>query len=225
MTKNTLDAFDLYLDKLHWPIVAVRSRSKQPAFAGWQTTYRPWQHRRYLEKRPEANIGLLLGRMVDVEADSEEGNSVLEALLGDYPHMRYASHKSVHHLFINPFPALTRVVLHDVEFRANNHQSLLPPSIHPNGARYKWLRPTTWQLTELPQSLRKLCKSRYAREIKSVALVSIACPVCQQGFNLPRSLVLVEQKAFKMMEQPWHCNKCRRADLRQIRRFLRRTGV
>jgi hypothetical protein len=103
---------------------------------------------------------------MDVEGDSSEANEMLNELCEGFPHPRYKSSKSVHHLFRSPDPKITIAHYKKIEFRGRNHQSAVPPSQHENGKRYEWIE---WQdeIPEMPKPLKELLKISKIKKIKS----------------------------------------------------------
>lgn len=117
---------------------------------------------------PEANIGVKLGPesgIIDVECDSPEAERALSELFDhDFPITpTWLAHRGKHRLFrysdAIPGAASKAVVkFHGIEFRigggGNGAQSVLPPSVHPSGAQYRWLiDPATVDVALLPASV------------------------------------------------------------------------
>lgn len=158
-----LDYFDLYTQKLDWNVIAVKPNSKTPVFRKWNSGYRADWQRYFLESHDDYNIGILLGKVVDVEADDERADNLLNSLIGDMPHPQYRSTKSTHHLFLTPDYDLTRIVIQGIEFRGYRHQSLLPPSISPSGKKYEWLKKSTFPVMPMPRRLQNFYKKHVQR--------------------------------------------------------------
>lgn len=126
--------------------VRIARREKRPLGSAWQTkaTDNPSDVAAWL--RSGSNVGLLLGPMsgvVDVEYDTPEGREQLADFgLLDIPTPTWRSARGEHRLFMwEPWMPTTAVVHADaVEVRIGGRaaQSVLPPSIHPTGARYEW---------------------------------------------------------------------------------------
>jgi hypothetical protein len=153
-----LETFKLYTQKYKWRIVPLNPGNKWPIFQEWTLQYNEDIVKSYFEEHPECNMGLLTGGIVDVESDSESGNTFLDKMIGDYPHPKWKSTKSVHHLFKNPekYPrSLTRKTFQQkIEFRGFGHQSVLPPSTVAD-VKYDWLPGSIAIIPEMPKSLRK----------------------------------------------------------------------
>jgi len=148
------DFVEAYIGQGLKPIPLHRS-SKRPIGMGWNKDWSVERCREGFYVYPGANIGILLGDVVDVEGDDEEANATLQKLIGDYPHPTWRSSKSQHHLFLSPDPDLTRIVYQNIEFRGNGHQSVVPPSfVCETGATYQWLRGTKFPVPAMPGPLR-----------------------------------------------------------------------
>ncbi len=162
MTK--LDSLKVYTAKLGWNVIPVNENSKLPIGQKWnKVTWSIDDLLSMLTRRPNINIGLLLGDIVDVEADTPGANLMLDRILGDYPHPIYQSTKSKHHLFLTPDKNLTRFTTQHIEFRGLKHHSVLPPS-KINGIEYKWLY--SGPIPPMPKSLLKFfLKTRHKRKL------------------------------------------------------------
>ena len=112
--------FDKYVELGLKPI-PIYHNSKTPVASKWNENWSVKRWRPYFEES-EYNIGILLGDIIDVEGDSEEANDLLERMIDGCERPRFRSSKSVHNLFINPDPSLTRFVFNGIEFRAHKHQ-------------------------------------------------------------------------------------------------------
>jgi hypothetical protein len=109
-----------------------------------------------------ANVGLLLGPssgLVDVEFDSPEGLEALQAhgIAGIHT-PTWRSERGEHRLFRwspeLPATGWRKAGGLEVRIGGNPAQSVLPPSIHPSGSRYRWvIPPTDCAPAELPRSL------------------------------------------------------------------------
>ena len=91
------------------------------------------------------NVGILLGHsnLIDVEYDDNEGRQLLQDLgLLDIETPTWSSGRGEHRLFRlkGQLPQVGWRKFGGAEFRIGGKpaQSVLPPSIHPNGTRYSW---------------------------------------------------------------------------------------
>ncbi|MFO0824467.1 MAG: bifunctional DNA primase/polymerase [Gemmataceae bacterium] len=94
------------------------------------------------------NIAIVLSQsdMIDVECDSEEAEANLQAMFGgDVPRTpTYRSKRGHHRLFRRPsgLPDKAKLDLDGIEFRIAKKAALsvVPPSVHPDGPGYRWLK-------------------------------------------------------------------------------------
>ncbi len=210
-----LNFFDKY-DSYGWEIIPILPKSKIPFMKGWTLGYDKVRIRKYLELNPDSNIGLRLGNVIDVEADTKEANRLLDGLIPkDYAHPRYCSHKSVHHLFQTPSDSLTKMVVHGIEFRGHRHQSLLPPSQTVPGVEYTWIDDSL-PIPPLPDPLLKLY-NKYAKIAAKDGnwVVPVCCKCNRKSRPIHRSRYNKELIAFKTINKRWSCHKCRE-DIRTI---------
>lgn len=214
-----LDYFDIYINH-GWKIIPIRPRSKAPYFKSWNADYDKYRTREFIEEHPDCNLGLLLGEIVDLEADDKSANARLNRKIRDYPHPKYKSEKSVHHLFLTPDPELTRVVIKGIEYRGSMHQSVLPASVNKNGVKYSWLT-TNLVVPPMPVSLvdyynqqTKIRHSHYAK-----------CYQCEKDEPIHRKRHKEELEAFRQLGMRWECHKCRKVDVRDLCRKIRRGGT
>lgn len=222
--------FDRYTsDNIGFEVIPVLPRSKIPFWKGWNDAdYDRERVRRYLASHPDCNIGIRLGKIMDVEADDPKANRLLESLLpDDYPHPTYKSQKSVHHLFTAPDPESPRVVAHGIEFRGYKNQSLLPPSVNANGVEYKWL---TWAspIPDLPEALLNLYNKHRKIMVgaRSGVLLEPVCAKCgKKSRPIHHKRHRLEVMAFRSLGQRWQCHKCRVDDVRTICRKMKYAGL
>jgi hypothetical protein len=157
-----------------WPVVPLGERTKKPRIEqGWQdkplrdeesvTVY--WQ-----TVNLNSNIGLLLGPtsgLIDIECDNPEAEKEYQELWQGEPPVvpTWKSGRGYHRLFRWRPGLLAKTVFHagDIEVRVGNGggaQSVLPPSIHPSGAKYEWIvSPDEAEPGELPDEVaERLCE-------------------------------------------------------------------
>ena len=91
------------------------------------------------------NVGILLGHgnLIDVEYDDDAGRQLLASMgLLDIETPTWSSGRGEHRLFrlSDPLPERGWRKIGGAEFRLGGKpaQSVLPPSIHPNGSSYAW---------------------------------------------------------------------------------------
>jgi Bifunctional DNA primase/polymerase, N-terminal len=116
-----------------------------------------WWWRRW----PNANIGLLTGELADVlDIDGLAGRAALRrwaathGLRLDGPLARTGSGW---HYYLAPTGSGNRAgLLEHVDWRGVGGYAVAPPSRHASGSRYRWLRPLTSDLPEIPAPLQRL---------------------------------------------------------------------
>jgi hypothetical protein len=217
-----LNYFDAYV-RAGLKVIPLYARTKIPVGQAWNTD---WNHdwcRWSFGKYPESNIGILLGEIVDVEGDDEEANHLLWELVGDTPHPMYRSSKSVHHLFQNPDPTLTALRRNNIEFRANKHQSVLPPSRHDDGSEYQWLRGTKFPAPPMPEPLLDFYNLiKVKKPLLKPGHIRPWCTVCGRRKFINRKRYELEKEALDGLGYLWQCHNCREFDLRDMCRKLRK---
>lgn len=158
-------------------LVRLARREKRPLGAGWQhrSTDSIEEVEAWLSQG--SNVGLLLGPasgVIDVESDTAEGEELaraygLDRLDGAGLTPTWRSARGVHRLYRwEPWmPATATIDLGGLEVRIGGRsaQSVLPPSIHPSGAPYRWeVRPWVEAgevcVAELPAELAAMIQGR-----------------------------------------------------------------
>ena len=141
---NRISAAEKYISELGWWLVPVRGfgkKAKNPLFEGWPD-YRPDVESlaALFELDLSAGMGVNLGPsgLVDLEADSVEGEIVLDDLCQGLEFPWYQSRRSKHRLFqADDSIAYLGIASNKIEFRAGRHQSILPPSVI-DEIEYQW---------------------------------------------------------------------------------------
>lgn len=202
--------------------IALRPDTKVPIIKKWNTDWNEAEVRSVFKKFPNANIGILLGDIIDVEGDTPAANRRLLQLIGDYPHPSYRSRRSTHHLFRASGFKLRIAKDNGVEFRGCGHQSVVPCSIV-DGASYTWEH-WCYPIPVMPAKLRMYFRSvRNKRKtlVKS-GHMRLHCAECRQIKMLHKRRFALELTAFKELGLPWQCHNCRKVDLRPRCRTLKR---
>lgn len=120
---------------------------------------------------PDANIALVVGRgILVVDLDGLGADLLLTANgieLPDAPMVRTGNGR---HVYLAPdVEVRNRAALFatrnggpkaQVDIRADGGYVLAPPSIHPNGTPYAWLRPLAFPLPAIPEKLREALRER-----------------------------------------------------------------
>ncbi len=216
---HIVNFFDTYA-KVGLKAIALYTNSKIPIGKGWNKNWNQELTRKKFILGSDLNIGLLLGDIVDVEADTSRANEILCKLIGTTPHPMYRSSRSVHHLFISPDPNLTIIKLHGIEFRAKNHQSVLPPSFHEDGSRYKWLKESKFPIPRMPEALINFYYRNKPR--LKPGLMKLWCYKCENKKIIHQKRFKLEKIVFSLLDLKWQCHKCRNFDIRRICRKIRK---
>jgi len=140
------EAIRLYRGDLGLYIIPVPIGRKAPAVTGW-TTPKEWSF------SPQDNIGMLLGahnQIADIDLDAPIAVQAAQFFnwgfwLDSAPYARFGRmSKPIGHIFVRQkscrphkfYDPETRTLL--LEVRGDNQQTLVPPSIHPEGERLFW---------------------------------------------------------------------------------------
>lgn len=215
--------------KIGYKVIPVYPMKKIPVGTNWNH----WNFQKcknYFINNPNANMGFLLGDVVDVEGDTEEANQLINDLIGDVPHPAYKSSKSIHHLFLNFDKKLTATKFLGMEFRANKHHSVVPPSKHSDGSTYYWLKNCKINIIpDMPQALmefywkhRKVEKTKHKKKINR-GLIETNCNICKNKELIHKNRLALEIKAFgDSYGVNWQCHNCREWDIRDLCREIRK---
>lgn len=225
-----IDFFDQYVKIGYKPVPLYRD-SKVPVERDWNHNWSINRWRKYFEQGTY-NLGFLLGDIVDIEGDTEESNEFLTNLIGNVPHPTFRSHKSIHHLFINPDKDLTRLSREGIEFRGYGHQSVVPPSSHKLGENYKWLKNTSPIPPEMPDNVLKFYKNfkdkfyvkpelQKKKKTCKPGNTRTKCRLCEKCFYVNKKRLILEVRAFREIGCLWMCRGCRTHDIRELCRFIR----
>ncbi len=217
---TTLEHFEV-LSKNGLEVIPLHPGEKVPVYYAWQKDYDPAHTRWHILSNPDCNLGIRLGRVLDVEGDTTHANAVIDSLVHGVEHPMYQSRKSVHHLFLNPFRDLTRITHNGVEFRGHYHQSVVPPSVVKD-TEYHWLS-VDFPLRLPPPALLKYLERLRIQCIGDVkpGHVKLPCYTCRKIQYLHRKRFELELKAFHAMGSRWLCRSCRTVDLRPMCRQIR----
>jgi len=143
---------------------ACPEAGKHPQLAGWMrlASTDPGGVGRWWRRWPQANVGLVTGRRLDVlDLDGDQGVEALRAALQiapqEHPGPVARTGSDGWHLLYAPSGLGNRVrLLPGVDWRGRGGLIVAPPSQHASGRRYAWVRPLTATLPELPGVLRRL---------------------------------------------------------------------
>jgi hypothetical protein len=218
---SVLQQYDIYCEH-GFKVIPLIEGMKRPMCKDW-TKYDPDFNRMMIRKHPKCNLGLLLGEIVDVEGDTQHANELIDQLVGDYPHPVYISAKSRHHLFLNPFPGFRILKFEGIEFRADRHQSVMPPSTV-KGVQYTWEN-GCWLdgIPKIPERLLAFfTKIKDKKHVVKPGHMRLYCGKCQEPCFIHKKRFDLELELFKQVKQKWQCHDCREFDLRESCRSLRK---
>jgi hypothetical protein len=144
--------------------LACPDPGKHPRLAGWPTaaSTTPAQVRGWWRRWPTANIGLATGRRFDVlDVDGPTGEAELRAMAqaGAVPRGGPLARTGGGgwHVLLAPTGAGNRVGLRPgLDWRGRGGLIVAPPSRHASGRAYRWVRPLTATLPQVPVGLRRL---------------------------------------------------------------------
>lgn len=183
MGNSTLE-HAMFLAELGYPIVLLSPRGKIPIVdfalgltAGLKNASSdPNVIRKWFSKHPKANIGIALPPKTIV-LDLDDENS-LQPLIANYPSLNRAplakTGNGGWHIWTSAPDGITataRALPHySLDLRTGGRSYVVvPPSIHPNGQPYRWLRP----LTKPPRSLPLLPPGILAQVKKYRSTISV----------------------------------------------------
>jgi Bifunctional DNA primase/polymerase, N-terminal len=137
---------------------------KHPRLAAWPrlASSDPATVRGWWRRWPDANLALVTGRRFDVlDLDGTEGVEAFRTVIGRDPleHPGPIAHSGGGgwHLLYAPTGVGNRVrLLQGVDWRGQGGLIVAAPSRHASGGRYRWQRPLTATLPEVPEGLRRL---------------------------------------------------------------------
>ena len=136
---------------------------KHPCLAGWPqaASTTSAEVRRWWQRWPLANVGLVTGARFDVlDLDGPKGMEALRAALGqrhpaEHPGPVARTGGGGWHLLYAPTGLGNRVrVLPGADWRGRGGVVVAPPSRHASGQPYRWVRPLAGELPAVPEGLR-----------------------------------------------------------------------
>lgn len=133
-----------------WPVLPLRPRDKRPNGKLVRTGLKEastdiGQIRTWWEISPASNIGLRTGDVFDVvDLDGKESLQSLKEIVTGYKHDGpVASTGKGYHLLFEPTGARNAAnPLTGIDFRGQAGYIVAPPSVHPNGHKYQWIKGT-----------------------------------------------------------------------------------
>lgn len=217
---SALKYFEAY-SNLGLKTIPLYPFAKKPMMKEWQKEWDSDKIMRIFRAEPKANIGILLGKIIDVEADDPKANKLLDRLIGDYTHPQYKSKRSTHHLFLTPNKDLQWKKFNGIEFRGKLHQSVLPPSKRLAGVNYVWIdNSNLHEIPEMPSQLMEF----YTKNIEGQTLkikkghILVWCTHCNKEKPINEKRYFLEKQVFESKGLSWQCKCCRRFDIRKAAR-------
>ena len=169
ISDGNLNSWGWYLEQ-GWRLIPVFG--KRPLLPDWTNTAsaNPQTIHEWLSKYPHCGLALLLGDLIDVETDSSEGTEALRSIIHSESYPCWKSHRGIHSLWkrpSTPLPEVAKIECLGIECRLGNTRgahSVLPPSPHPDGGQYTWIRhPKDFPIQPLPTPLIVLIWLRHLR--------------------------------------------------------------
>jgi hypothetical protein len=158
--------------RMDYAVIPLPSRKKKPPrIKNWSDSWTKDEDkvRAWWKKWPESNIGIVCGEpsnLVVLDVDGPEGHRALRGhSLPDTVQVTTGRDEGTHYWFhYNPgeddVDITNKVSMYDqVDLRGEGGYVVAPPSIHPNGPRYKfppWLDPQTTQPLRVPRWIEEL---------------------------------------------------------------------
>lgn len=148
---RTIDVVNEYVD-LGWSVLPVKPDEKRPYMTNWLQYTRTRASKQtvanWFNSLSNAGVGVVTGRVsnmvvLDVESDCPYS---IEDLLRRYPTQMYSRTGSGgYHLFYQYPTNVARVanrvgIFERADLRADGGFIVLPPTIHPSGNKYEWLK-------------------------------------------------------------------------------------
>jgi hypothetical protein len=160
-----------------WPIFPIAPRGKEPlTLNGFKSaTTDPAQIHDWWTTWPDANIGFVPGRaqLLVLDLDGPEGESAAQALGATAePTLTAITARGRHLYFQHPGGHIGNQALSaHLDVRADAGYVLLPPSVHPSGAVYRWIGKLD-EVTPLPPLVLAALQSTPARSLPLPELIA-----------------------------------------------------
>lgn len=219
--------------------IPIHEADKKPLIKNWVDGWNYSRVMKIISHHPFCNLGIGLGNIIDIEADSIVGNNILSGLFKKVPTLSFTSSRSRHYIFINPGFQFNKKDLGGIEIRAYRHLTVIPPSIHISGERYKWTDNGSASINILPDKLYRFFESasgeqlffnknrRYSlEELEDLNLPynydlkrkhrKVQCPSCGQICYYHKKRLAKERLAFQRVNRVWVCKECREIDVRPL---------
>lgn len=166
----TLEDYALIYVHLGWKVLPLQPHKKSPATAHGlkDATNAPEQIKKWWRDNPNYNIGIATGEgskglyIIDIDVDPEKGKDGVQSFQKwEEEHGNISdtvickTPRGGYHLYFYDHNNLRNIAGIDgcIDTRANGGYIVAPPSIHPNGGTYTWIRsPSDKQVANLPRA-------------------------------------------------------------------------
>ena len=166
----TLEDYALSYAHIGWKVLPLQPHEKRPATAHGlkDATNDPEQIKKWWKDNPNYNIGIATGEesmglyIIDIDVDHEKGKDGVQMFKEwQKKHERISNTvtcktpRGGYHLYFYDHNNLKNIAGIDgcIDTRANGGYIVAPPSIHPNGGTYTWIRsPSDKQVANLPRA-------------------------------------------------------------------------
>ncbi len=167
----------------------LEQRSKKPLHKNWNTITQTLDDVILEHQNKELNIGLVLGKTsgaMDIDCDSQEAVAVAD-YLNDSNHAHFKRNQSSSHFFYLCKEGGKTIQLKDpdtnaslVELRGDGGQTMIPPSIHPNGEQLEW--------NTLPDNLSHHSYDELIKQVYKIGAISLLLKSWERGSRHQLSL-------------------------------------
>jgi Bifunctional DNA primase/polymerase, N-terminal len=231
---SALHAAERYI-RAGFAVVPIPHRSKRPVLEGWEALrLTPNTLPEHFNGKPQ-NVGLILGQpsggLVDVDQDAPEATKIAGRFLTPTLTSGRESSPHSHWWYVSPEAQTAKFKDVDgttlVELRSTGCQTIVAPSVHPDGERVVWhesdSEPARVSAGELATRVRELATATLiARHVPPVG-GRHDYAMALSGFLL-RSGRLDEQTVLKVLKAAWHAAGADSRDaLRDLESIVRDT--
>jgi len=138
----------MYKAAFKWSLISLKAKSKKARFPWTQHTKEPasdWQLGEWWTQYPDSNVAAITGRisnLIVIDIDDESAFDLLEKQ-GIYLKRittPVAKTNRGYQYFFKYHPAVGQKNFGCGEVRSDGHYVVIPPSIHPEGTHYHWLK-------------------------------------------------------------------------------------
>ena len=127
-----------------WHVGQCHPRRKQSLRHYFDHTIDPDKIRSWWTEFPDANLNVLTGKisnLISVDIDGPQGRAFWEETFGPIRCPEIVTPRGSHLLFLCPTPFPTFNLHPEIDVCADDGQTMMPPSVHPNGLIYHWRNP------------------------------------------------------------------------------------